>query len=292
MQKRRVNRGSTNGDLLPLTTSDTGRKNTSAMRAERRGRQRLNRKGSGSANRSCMVSIVLFALFMAVLGLILLTDFDYVSHHPNIVNENNVGAAAGATTATTKTTTTSEDVLHVLPKFKSLEYAMANSHIVGLYFAASWCSMSTPISEKIEGLFSSDSSPLKDRVLSIPHDHDEQIIDNKKDFAIVYVSSDETEQEMVGYTRNNWFDVPFDSADRNNLKRHFRICAQVEMDSLGISRRRNEIPSLVIIDSLRNGILSLNGKEDILEYGEDVLDHWIARKDLVRGLEDKYTDEE
>ena len=285
MQKRRV-KGSSD---LPVTMSDATASssgsisNSRTSRAERRLRRR-NKESDGS----CLLSFGLFFLFCFVLGIILFSDFDYVSHHP-------------LKTSSSSSSSSSEYMQHVgtsLTKFSSLKYALDNAELVGLYFAASWCPMSTPVTKKIDELFSMDTSPLKQHVLEPPLTILSEIgpiesnNDEKKDIALVYVSSDDTESEMMKYSKNNWMNVPFDSKDRNDIKRHFRICAEVEMDSLGIERRRSEIPSLIIIDSATHGILSVSGKNDILEHGEGVLDAWMNLKHLLRFLEDKYVNGE
>lgn len=274
MQKRRVNKGVYDG--LPVTVSDKV-----ALNPKARSRMEKRAKPPHSMNdlKSCMISVLLFIIFMAMLGFILTANFDYVSHHPvttmlSTQNRNTAQYPLGGGT---------------LSKFASLQYALENSEIVGIYFAASWCPMSTPVSNKIEDMFSSKSSPFLDRVLP-PQDKSPDLT-SKKDFALVYVSSDESEEDMREYARSNWISIPFDSSDKSNIKRHFKICASVEMESLGIERRNDEIPSLLIIDSLTHGLLSSNGKQDINEYGEGVLEHWIQLKHLVRSLNDKYADE-
>jgi hypothetical protein len=295
MQKRRVNSASSS---LPVTMSDAAATKTSRTSRSERRTKRQNSK-EGGVNKSCMMSFCLFFIVMGMVGFILMSDFDYVSHHP--INSSTSKSASASTSASMGSREITDSMhwkedkgqFHFdnvsLSKFKSLKYALANADIVGIYFAASWCPMSTPVSDKIESLFSSDSSPLQHQVLSIG-DHDATA--PKKDFALVYVSSDDNEKDMMGYSRKNWINVPFDSPDKEDIKRTFRICARIEMESLGIERRRKEIPSLVIIDSLTHGILSVNGEEDIMEYGKHVLDHWIQMKDLVRALEEKYLDEE
>jgi len=277
MQKRRVKVA---GDL-PVTMTDAAAASRLAERKARR-QNRTNNNQNKKMQSSCP-AFVLFFVFIIMLGVILFktSTFDYVSHHPggekdtdlNAVNSHGRGDKA-------------------LSSFTSLDHALANANLVGLYFAASWCPMSTPITNKMSDIFSSGTSSLQERILSPlkPHIAHENIV--RKDLAIVYVSSDKSETDMKKYSKSNWINVPFDSDDRDNLKRHFRTCAQVEMEELGIERRRLEIPSLIIIDSVTHGVLSLNGKEDMLEYGDGVLDHWQQLQDLLRSLEEKYVDED
>lgn len=278
MQKRRAAKGGSSADI-PLTLMTDGAtatpagsitKSFSNGRAEKRSR---NQRTNSSCDESCLFAFGLFFAFLIMFSVILFTDIDHISHHP----EDNAlsGAAVGEIYRKGSS----------MAQFSSLKYAFDNADIVGLYFAASWCSMSTPITMRIDELFSADTSPLKHRVLS---PYAINVADEKKDFALVFVSSDDSEQDSMNYSKINWINIPFESKDRNDIKRHFRICAHLEMESLGIERRRDEIPSLVIIDSATHGVLSVSGKSDLLEYGEGVLDHWMSQKHLVRALEDKY----
>mmetsp|Transcript_15930 Transcript_15930/g.22692 ORF Transcript_15930/g.22692 Transcript_15930/m.22692 type:complete len:263 (+) Transcript_15930:88-876(+) len=174
-----------------------------------------------------------------------------------------------------------------LLKYQSLSIAFKHAEVIALYFAASWCSMSTPVSDKIESCFGPDTEIAKERVLNIEKvKSDESSSFKKKDLAIVYVSSDSNVEEQMEYSRSNWIDVPFDSLERSNLKRHFRVCAKIEIDKLHINRKA-EIPSLIIIDSLTHKTLTMNGKSDVLSRGRSALDYWIQLKDELRASEDE-----
>ena len=263
MQKRRCR--ASQDMQLPVTMSDVSKNNNKPSTFPK------NRKGRKSS--STLLTCGLFLLVIGLLGFLLTTKFDFVSHHPPKDIESGIESLTTVTGGS-------------LSKFKSLERALADSKIVGLYFAAGWCSMSTPVSKSLEEVFSADKS-MHSRVLSnepTPSGED-------KDFALVYISSDESEEEMKDYSRWNWINVPFDSPDKNNLKRHLRTCAEIEMKDLGIDVRRFHIPALIIIDSASQGILSTNGVDELQEYGEDVLDHWLALQTLTRGLEDKYDEQ-
>jgi len=55
--------------------------------------------------------------------------------------------------------------------------------------------------------------------------------------------------------------------------------------------RKFEIPSLIIIDSLINGILMTKGHLDLRQHGAaDVLEHWLSLRNTIRGSEEKYKD--
>jgi hypothetical protein len=167
---------------------------------------------------------------------------------------------------------------------------LKNSDIVLLYFAASWCPESTGVSKKLENLFSSPRSPLADKVL-LPQDQVKTSDQTKNMLSIVYVSSDTSKDEMEGYLRSNWLSIPFDSTEKNDIKKHFRICAKAEMEDLQIEPRRFEIPTILVIDSVTEAIISYTGIQEMNEYKDEVLDHWLGIRDLIRGLDSKYSEE-
>ncbi len=258
MQKRRVR--ASKEQQLPLTMADVSKINNKPSSFAK------SRKGSN--NSSTLVTCGLFVLVIVMVWILLTTKFDYAADNLSTSIESGLSKASGAS----------------LSKYNSLQSALSQSNLVGLYFAASWCSMSTPVTKKLEELFSNEDS-MQSRVLSEKYPASPG---EKKDFALVYVSSDESEERMTDYSRWNWINVPFDSPDRNNLKRHFRTCAEIEMKELGIEVRRFHIPTLIIIDSKTQGVLTTNGVDELQEYGKNVLDHWLALQSLTRGLENKY----
>jgi hypothetical protein len=183
-----------------------------------------------------------------------------------------------------------------LSKFRSLDYPLQHAKLVGLYFAASWCPHSTPVTEALDEYFG-------DIILSPPRgkeggeDYDEElsstmdITTRTAPLAIVHVSSDHKEQNFQQYIRRNWIPIPFDSPDKNRLKSHFLVCSRPEVAELGIDRK-HEIPTLLIIDSETQSIVTTNGVEDLEDYKEKALDHWIDLHDLLRAMEEKYAKEE
>lgn len=149
-----------------------------------------------------------------------------------------------------------------LSKYSELSYALEHSDLVALYFAASWCGMSTPISHALDQAFGDSNEVL--------------LTDGKrKTLAIVYISSDRTLEDYNDYiTGRNWIAVPFESDQRTQLKHHFRTCAMPEVRELGIDRER-EIPTIIVIDSASHDVLTDEGVKDIRFLKEGVLDHWI-----------------
>jgi hypothetical protein len=164
-------------------------------------------------------------------------------------------------------------------QFTSLEYPLKHSRLVGLYFAASWCPMSTQPTNELDEYFGDTLLPPPSDDLSPPI--------QRVPLSIVYVSSDGSEDELLKYQRANWISVPFDSDERTGLKKEFSVCAKRELEVLQMERKF-EIPTLIILDSETHGILSTNGVEDLKEYGSKALDHWVELSDLVRALEEKY----
>lgn len=157
-----------------------------------------------------------------------------------------------------------------LSQFSDLSYALENSDLVALYFAASWCPHSTPISFALDEAFGK-----RDLLLSPKG--------GRKDLSVVYVSSDKTESEYQNYlnvANRNWIAIPFESTQRNQLKKHFATCAHRELEELGIDRK-HEIPTIIVIDSETQGIITTSGADDVDELGTKALDHW---KDMQRWL--------
>jgi hypothetical protein len=146
-----------------------------------------------------------------------------------------------------------------LDRFSELKYALGNSKIMLLYFAASWCPMSTPISEALDEAFGRGDILLTRN-------------GEEKTLSIVYVSSDETLKEYNEYTHNrHWLPIPFDSSEKNALKRHFATCAHVELEELQLDRK-HELPTIIVIDSKTQGIITTNGARDVEEMGDGALE--------------------
>lgn len=176
-----------------------------------------------------------------------------------------------------------------LQTFPSLQYALEYSEMVGIYFAASWCPDSTPATQTLMKTFGSSSSLL------LPP----QTEDNKGNppserypFSIVYVSSDKSEQDALTYgDLENWIRVPFESSERTDLKRHFQTCANSEKKKLNVHRKYG-IPTLIIVDSDTESVLTTDGMGDVEALGADsAIERWEHMQSLVAGLADKYEQE-
>jgi hypothetical protein len=213
------------------------------------------------------------------------TDFNFVPHPPIKTQQE-----SSYRTSTHGVNEKRADDVRTLSQFQSLAFPLSRSKLIGLYFAASWCPMSTSVTHTLEEIFSKQTSnqdtSLVNRILSNEDANKEH--GQQKDFSLVYVSSDYSDKEMKSYMKWNWIGIPFDSPDRNDIKRHFRICAQNEMEELGIHPRRFQIPTLVVLDSATQAIITTDGAADIANYREEVLEHWLEIQSLMRALEDKY----
>ena len=163
-----------------------------------------------------------------------------------------------------------------LSKFSELAYALENSNLVALYFAASWCPMSTPISIALDRAFGNDDILLTND-------------GGRKELSIVYVSSDKTLDTFNGYIHNRkWLAVPYESKERNDLKRHFSTCAKIELEELDIDRK-HEIPTIIVIDSKTHGVITTNGADDVDHMGDGALQHWKDMQDWIRSLQSDTT---
>jgi hypothetical protein len=237
MQKRRA--ASNRDGSLPLTSGDT------------KGTRRIRRKAGGSCRPSFLAASVVFIVVALAL-------FVGKSFSGTYSDEIEVGELP-------------------LVEFETVNNALDNANLVALYFAASWCPMSTPITEMLEEYYSSVPNLLYSSGESI----------QKKELAIVHVSSDISQSAMESYLRPGWIAVPFDSEERTALKKHFSVCAKRELQELGIERKF-EIPSLIILDAETHGIITTSGVQDLKEDGAKALDRWIHLQSTIRGLESKY----
>jgi len=102
-------------------------------------------------------------------------------------------------------------------KFPFLKSVLDGAEMVGLYFAASWCPMSTPVTSMISGDMMPEAIGAATKALETVGANS-----GKSPIDIVYVSSDETAEQMDAYIDSewtNWKSVPFDSDERTELKR-------------------------------------------------------------------------
>uniref|UniRef100_A0A6U3TBU0 Thioredoxin-like fold domain-containing protein n=1 Tax=Ditylum brightwellii TaxID=49249 RepID=A0A6U3TBU0_9STRA len=293
MQKRRVGGG---GDAsLPMTVGDGAAATTTRRRRKkkRHGRSIFLCNTTFASVAIIMVMIFLSAFVMKMIldghnnsvgggGGSMTKERQTLDQHINIPgNMNMIGENKGGSNIFT-----GGKGLFKLPlsKFSTLSYALENADIVALYFAASWCPMSTPITKALDVAFSGKGillPPLSNDGTNTKIKHEK-----RHRLAIVYISSDSSEEEMTLYAKQEWNVVPYESSERNEIKRHFSTCAKKEMDDLHINPRKHEIPTLILIDSLTHGVLSTSGVEDIKKNHEKALDEWAMMEQLARSMEE------
>lgn len=269
---------------LPLTSADTGPDGDKSKRSKR-GRTHGGGDSPALAVQAFLAALLLIAGLLGVSHIFRRRRHHHHAQHQHHAHEprrihpldgerhlHNADAAMGELP---------------LAKFPSLTNAFAKSEIVALYFAASWCPMSTPITEALDEAFSCKRNTLLYPDAMEAHD---AAAEGRKPLSIVYVSSDGSEEEMTDYIRGGWQSVAYGSTERTELKKHFRVCAKRELAELGFERKF-EIPTLMVLDGHTHGIISTNGVDDIREYGDKALTHWLGMQSLIRGLEDKYEGE-
>jgi nucleoredoxin len=172
--------------------------------------------------------------------------------------------------------------MSLLDEFPSLQVPLDTSDIVALYFAASWCPMSTPTTKLLDKLF-------RDLLVDTA---DEE----RHELTIVYISSDEDVASFRSYVKPGWEAVPFENSnERSALKRHFGTCAKREMDEAGLTTetRKFEIPNLIVLSGSTRQVLTYSGLEDIKELGDDALAHWmdLNRLDAASAISSDATEE-
>jgi hypothetical protein len=250
MQKR-INQRAT----LPMTTQDAN-----ADTSRRVGERRQRRRSSDIRRRLKWVGLLfVLASTVAVLHRMLGSRFTVVETYSSALLDENADP---------------------LDQFPSVQYALQNSKIVLLYFAASWCPMSTPVTKMID-------EKLGDLLLP-PQNGDNSAPEEVHDLSLVFISSDRNDAEMQQYIRRNWMAVPFDSKDRNNIKRHFETCAKKEMSALKIARKR-EIPTLIVLAGHSRQVLTYAGVDELREKGEHAVDHWMQLLRMSDAMKSKYS---
>jgi hypothetical protein len=301
MQKRRGHDGG-----RPLTTSDTNQHDDtcgdirvpssfsspplSTYLLPQNDKKRIRRKKGISSRGSRDFNRIIYGC--AIVSTLIIGGF-FLHSRNNLDGPNSGEALKGRPFSQRKAQEDSKP----LSKFESLQYPLSQAKMVGLYFAASWCPMSTPVTEMLDEYFGDILLPptpperLSSRHDPIPLEDVLRDGDESTPLSIVFVSSDTVEEKFQQYIRRNWIAVPFHSPERTSLKKHFLVCSKPEVERLGI-HRKFEIPTLIILDSGTHAILSHTGAEDVAEYGEKVIDYWMDIRNLARGLEHMYVPEE
>ena len=172
--------------------------------------------------------------------------------------------------------------------------------IIGLYFAASWCPMSTPTTQLLDDTFRSyllhqpttqpAAATVKESSLPPP----------STTFKIVYVSSDETIESFQSYLRPGWDSIPYHIdneliPERDRIKQFFHTCAKREIQQVFQNHHQNhnhiqldserwyEIPHLIILNATVTSIslssqfinvITYHGLPHVQRYGIDAIPYW------------------
>jgi hypothetical protein len=259
MQKRKTG-------ILPMTEADRNGRNAASNR-------RLRHK---HVQTSDLVGLGKLMLGILALGLIVV-----VWQRKSLVNEQEIGGPIKVGNAPVDIDDSLRE--HPLHRYESLQYALDNSKIVALYFAASWCPMSTPVTNLIHDYF--------DDILLPPPPTDNAAsnrrLAQRHGLSLVHVSSDVDEESMQKYIGKNWMAVPYNSPDRNALKEHFKTCAKRELSALGF-KRKHEIPTLIVISGTSHEVLTFDGVRDVREHGAQAVDTWMELASLSDALSSKF----
>ncbi|CAB9509353.1 disulfide isomerase-like 1-4 [Seminavis robusta] len=155
-------------------------------------------------------------------------------------------------------------------EFPSLQNALDHSDVVLLYFAASWCPASTPMTEMLDAVFGEMLLPPKGSNRgSQPHP-----------LSLVYVSSDNSAEDMNSYARKNWMTVPFEEfKERAALKKYFKVAGKKELPSLGMDSRIGGLPSVLVLSGKTRKVITYQGVEDLQEKRSEALNYWISLAD-------------
>ena len=101
----------------------------------------------------------------------------------------------------------------------------------------------------------------------------------KKEFEVVFVSSDEDEEKRSAYMAKShgpWLSLRHTGSDddlRGELKRKYGACAGSEQQAVGVANRKEGIPCLAIVKP--NGTLvTLSGCDEMKAKGPAALKTW------------------
>ena len=136
------------------------------------------------------------------------------------------------------------DILQtLLPSQKQLSTTFAP--MIGLLFAASWCPDCWETVPAIAKVIEAQEDP--------------QLL------AAIYISSDSTAEEALQFKPSSFHHVPFANVEeRSNLKRKFRTCAKKEMKDVGVTERKNGIPTFILLETATGRILTEDGVNDVM----------------------------
>lgn len=144
----------------------------------------------------------------------------------------------------------------------SIEFGTSSPRMIGLLFAAKWCPDCTNVVPAIGkvtdavGLSEEDQDWLK----------------------VIYISSDTDEMSIQQFKPSSMLHIPHSAVEeRTRIKQYYSTCAAKEMSALQIPKRKNGIPTLILINTLTGTIVSESGVDDVMDpvtTDQQVLDQW------------------
>lgn len=122
--------------------------------------------------------------------------------------------------------------------------SIENKAIIGIYFGAGWCSACAGFTPQLVSFY-------------------EDVVEAGKSFAVVFVSFDESEDDMLVHMTDRampWPAVPYGGEKGADLAQRYDVVG---------------IPTLVVIDTEGNTITT-NGRADVVTYGFIAFDSWLS----------------
>eukprot|EP00547_Thalassionema_nitzschioides_P002657 CAMPEP_0194212364 /NCGR_PEP_ID=MMETSP0156-20130528/12167_1 /TAXON_ID=33649 /ORGANISM="Thalassionema nitzschioides, Strain L26-B" /LENGTH=222 /DNA_ID=CAMNT_0038940165 /DNA_START=24 /DNA_END=692 /DNA_ORIENTATION=+ len=144
--------------------------------------------------------------------------------------------------------------------------ASLKGKIVLLYFSSSWCPGCVTFTPMLSVLF-------------------EEVED--ENFAVIYVSSDDTAEQCQEYYQKkhaDWFCLPFDDVQqRSELKKRYGVFAGKEQEHFPDTTRKSGIPTLVVVDREGASLELLDCDDpkvhkEIQFKGTDFLKQWESHR--------------
>lgn len=129
--------------------------------------------------------------------------------------------------------------------------------MVALYFSGRWCPNCRDFQPALNAFY-------------------DEVNAEKKQLEIVFVGSDACAEDQLAHLKDhqgNWWMIPFEHESRNELKRKYGVCAAKEQQQVGVTDRKNGIPSLVIVQ--HNGdVVDLEGADKVEMKGKKAFESW------------------
>jgi len=129
-----------------------------------------------------------------------------------------------------------------------------------LLFASSWCPDCTPVVPLLSRFYTAANA-------------------GEKKIGGVYVSSDRTDDAIRKHASllpSDFVTVPT-LEDRSGLKKLFGACAGSEVSGLPGIQRRFGIPTIIVIETATEKVVSEDGVGDIRSHGEKCVGIWESR---------------